>query len=149
VHQGQLEGARVHLPVQLARRPVEPEDARIAAFYEELLAALNATAVGRGEFEILRPRSAWSQNSTDHCFVIVQWQAAPDAFDLVVVNLSAHPSQCYVTPTIAGLGRRGWKMEDLLGEEKYWRSGNEMLARGLYLALPPRGAQLFHFTPAK
>jgi hypothetical protein len=40
-------------------------------------------------------------------------------------------------------------MEDLLGEEKYWRNGNEMAARGLYLALPPRGAQLFHFTPAK
>lgn len=149
VHEGQLEGARVHLPVQLARRPVEPEDARIAAFYEELLAALNATAVGRGEFEILRPRSAWSQNATDHCFVIVQWQSAPDAFDLVVVNLSAQPSQCYVTPTIAGLGRREWKMEDLLGEEKYWRNGSEMLTRGLYLALPPRGAQLFHFTPAK
>lgn len=149
VHEGQLAGARVHLPVQLARRPVEPEDPRISSFYEELIAALNATAVGRGEFEILRPRSAWSQNSTDHCFVIVQWQSAPDAFDLVVVNLSAQPSQCYVTPTIAGLGRREWKMEDLLGEEKYWRNGNEMLTRGLYLALPPRGAQLFHFTPAK
>ena len=149
VHEGQFEGARVRLPVQLARRPVEPEDARIASFYEELFAALNATAVGHGEFEILRPRSAWSQNSTDHCFVIVQWQSTPDAFDLVVVNLSAQPSQCYVTPTVAGLARREWKMLDLLGEEKYWRNGSEMVARGLYLALPPRAAQLFHFTPAK
>ena len=25
---------------------------------------------------------------------------------------------------------------------------NEMAARGLYLALPPRGSQLFHFTLA-
>ena len=91
----------------------------------------------------------WSENSTDHCFVVVQWQAAPDVFDLVVVNLAAQPSQCYVTLTIAGLARREWKMEDLLGEEKYRRNGSEMLARGLYLALPARGAQLFHFTLAK
>ena len=67
----------------------------------------------------------------------------------MVVNLAAQPSQCYVTPSITGLARREWKMEDLLGEEKYWRNGNEMAARGLYLALPPRGAQIFHFTPAK
>jgi glycosidase len=149
LHEGQLEGARVRVPVHLSRRPVERDDARISAFYEELLAALDTTAVGHGEFEILRPRSAWSDNSTDHCFVVVQWQSAPDAFDLVVVNLAAQPSQCYVTPTITGLARREWKMEDLLGEEKYWRNGTEMAARGLYLALPPRGAQLFHFTPAK
>jgi hypothetical protein len=79
----------------------------------------------------------------------VQWQAAPDAFDLVVVNLAAQPSQCYVTPVINGLGRREWKMEDLLGDEKYWRSGTELSVRGLYLALPARGAQLFHFSPAR
>lgn len=149
LHEGQLEGARIRLPVHLSRRPVESEDTRISSFYEELLAALDNSAVGHGEFEILRPRSAWSDNTTDHCFVVVQWQSAPDAFDLVVVNLAAQPSQCYVTPVIAGLARREWKMEDLLGEEKYWRNGTEMQARGLYLALPPRGAQLFHFTPAK
>ena len=149
LHEGQLEGARVRLPVHLSRRPVEGEDAQISSFYEELLAALNNSAVGHGEFEILHPRSAWSENSTDHCFVVVQWQAAPDVFDLVVVNLAAQPSQCYVTLTIAGLARREWKMEDLLGEEKYRRNGSEMLARGLYLALPARGAQLFHFTLAK
>jgi hypothetical protein len=134
--------------VHLSRRPVESEDTQLASFYEKLLAALNYTSVGHGEFKILRPRSAWSENSTEHCFVIVQWQAAPDAFDLVVVNLAAQTSQCYVTPDIKGLARHEWRMEDLLGEEKYWRNGNEMAARGLYLALPPRGSQLFHFTLA-
>ncbi|MBI5801499.1 MAG: alpha-amylase [Verrucomicrobia bacterium] len=149
LHEGQLEGARVRLPVHLSRRPVEREDMQIASFYERLLAAIDNTAVGHGEFAVLRPRAAWSENATDHCFVVVQWQSAPDSFDLVVVNLAAQSSQCYVTPAITGLSRREWKMEDLLGEEKYWRNGTEMQASGLYLALPPRGAQLFHFTPAK
>ncbi len=149
VHHGQLEGTRTQLPVQLGRRPVEHPDPAVTSFYERLLAALRNHAVGRGEFELLRPRSAWSENTSDHCFVIVQWQSEPDAFDLVVVNLAAQPSQCYVTPTIAGLARREWKLEDLLGEEKFWRSGHEMHTRGLYLAVPPRAAQLFHFSPAR
>ncbi len=149
LHEGQLEGACVRLPVHLSRRPVEREDRQLASFYEKLLAALNNSSVGHGDFEILRPRSAWSENSTDHCFVVVQWQSTPDAFDLIVVNLASHPGQCYVSPGIKGLARREWKMEDLLGEEKYWRNGTEMATTGLYLALPPRGAQLFHFTPAK
>lgn len=149
LHHGQLEGTRTRLPVQLGRRPVEPPDPAVTSFYERVLAALRNHAVGRGEFELLRPRSAWSQNTSDHCFVIVQWQSEPDAFDLVVVNLAAQPSQCYVTPTIAGLARREWKLEDLLGEEKFWRSGHEMHTRGLYLAVPPRAAQLFHFSPAR
>jgi len=79
----------------------------------------------------------------------VQWQSSPDAFDLVVVNLAAQSSQCYVTPTVPGLARREWVMKDLLGEEKFWRHGHEMQQRGLYLAVPPRAAQLFHFSPAR
>ncbi len=146
-HEGQMAGARIRLPVHLSRRPVEAEDAQVTWFYKTLLAALDATDVGHGACEILRPRSAWSDNSTDHGFVVVQWQTTPAAFDLIVVNLAAQQGQCYVTPTIPGLARHEWKMKDLLGDEKYWRNGHEMLTRGLYLALPPRGAQLFRFTP--
>lgn len=149
VHHGQLQGARTRLPVQLGRRSSEPPDPELTRFYERLLGALREHSVGRGEFAILRPRSAWSENTSDHCFVIVQWQSSPDAFDLVVVNLAAQTSQCYVTPTVPGLARREWVMKDLLGEEKFWRHGHEMQQRGLYLAVPPRAAQLFHFSPAR
>ena len=38
-------------------------------------------------------------------------------------------------------------MKNLLGDERYERSGKEMQDRGLYLDLPAHGAQLFHFEP--
>ena len=38
-------------------------------------------------------------------------------------------------------------MEDLLGPEKYQRSGKDLQANGLYLDLPEHGAQLFHLGP--
>jgi hypothetical protein len=36
-HEGQFEGSRIKLPVQLARRPEEPVDGSLRAFYRELL----------------------------------------------------------------------------------------------------------------
>ena len=38
-------------------------------------------------------------------------------------------------------------MKDLLGQEYYKRSGDDLQNQGLYLDLPAHGAQLFHFQP--
>lgn len=146
-HEGQLTGARIKTPVQLSRRPCEPPQPQIEAFYERLLTSLEYSAVGRGKFEILRPHPAWPDNSTDHNFVAVQWQSQPDSFDLVVVNLAPHRSQCFVSLTVEGLAQRNWQMKDLLGEEEHQRYGDDLQNQGLYLDLPDHGAQLFHFTP--
>ena len=43
--------------------------------------------------------------------------------------------------------RHYWAMTDLLGEERYKRSGDDLQNQGLYLDLPAHGAQLFHFEP--
>ena len=38
-------------------------------------------------------------------------------------------------------------MKDLLGQEFFKRSGDDLHDQGLYLDLPAHGAQLFHFEP--
>jgi uncharacterized protein YcgL (UPF0745 family) len=38
-------------------------------------------------------------------------------------------------------------MKDLLGQEAYKRSGDDLQSQGLYLDVPPHAAQLFHFEP--
>ena len=77
----------------------------------------------------------------------MQWQTLGPQFDLVVVNLAPQRSQCYVQLTIEDLAAHDWSMKDLLGQEEYERSGQELAATGLYLDLPAQGAQLFHFAP--
>ena len=47
VHEGQLDGRTVHVPVFLGRRPDEPPDRELRAFYEQLLAALADAGVPR------------------------------------------------------------------------------------------------------
>jgi len=147
LYEGQLTGARLRLPVQLGRRPAEPVDAEITAFYGALLKTLQSTAVGHGQGTLLPPRSAWPGNESAKNLVVVQWQATPEAFDLVVVNLSPNPSQCYATLTVPDLARRNWRMRDRLGTEEYQRFGDDLQNQGLYLDLPGHGAQLFHFQP--
>ncbi|PYJ58607.1 MAG: alpha-amylase [Verrucomicrobia bacterium] len=147
VHHGQMTGARIKLPVQLRRRPPEPPRLEIETFYQRLLALLKTSAVGRGKSDLLRPRPAWPDNHTEQNFVVVQWQSQPDCFDLLVVNLAPHRSQCFVSLTVDGLTRRNWLMQDLLGHEEHQRFGDDLQNQGLYLDVDGHGAQLFHFAP--
>jgi glycosidase len=147
LHEGQLSGARLKLPVQLACRPAEARQDEIANLYEQLLTTLPGTAVGQGKGQLSKPRAAWPGNPTVQNFVIVQWQRQVPEFDLVAVNLAPHRSQCYAPLSLEHLASHNWGMKDLLGEESYQRSGDDLQSQGLYLDLPAHGAQLFHFEP--
>ena len=109
---------------------------RLANLYEQLLTTLPGTAVGQGRGELLKPRVAWPDNPTAQNFVVVQWQRRAPEFDLVVVNLAPHRSQCYAPLTIQHLAAHNWAMRDLLGQEYYKRSGDDLQNQGLYLDLP-------------
>lgn len=148
LHEGQLDGAKVHVPVQLLRRPVESPQTEIRAIYEQLLRVLQESAVGSGEPGLLRPREAWPGNPTANGFVLVQWQRQPGEFDLVVVNLAPHRAQCYAPVRLDGSEPARWRLADRLGSERYERTSDELRRRGLYLDVPAHAAQLFHFRAA-
>lgn len=147
LHEGQMTGARVKVPVQLLRRPVEPLQPEIEFMYERLLQTLKTTTVGKGSSRLLRPSSAWPGNPTHRNFVIIQWQATGPEFDLVVVNLASHRSQGYAPIAGQNLAGNNWSLRDLLGTEKHQRVGDDLAREGLYLDLPAHGAQVFHFSP--
>ncbi len=147
LHEGQLTGNTVRVSVHCARRPPPTLDPQVRDWYEKLLGALARTAVGRGEGQAIRANPAWDGNPTWQSFVVFQWQGQGPGFDLAVVNLASHRSQCYAVLTAQGLGEHNYRMRDLLGEETYERRGDDLVRQGLYLDLPEQGAQLFHFEP--
>ena len=149
LHEGQLTGARVKLPVQLARRRAEPPDEAVAKVYEHLLASLSGTAVGRGEAQLLAPRAAWPENPTAQNFIVVQWRMPGPGFDLVIVNLAPHRSQGYVPLAVPELAAHNWSLRDLLGPDTYERFGADLASQGLYLDVAALGAQVFHFEPLR
>jgi hypothetical protein len=143
-HDGQLEGRRVKLPVQLLRRPEETPDPELLSFHRALFELLGRPALRAGSFRTLEPRPAWEGNATHDGLVAHRWEH-PEGHVLVVVNLGATPAQCKLTVDLAGIGGRSVTLRDPIASASFTRDGDEMLdpARGLYVDLPGFGFHAF------
>src|SRR5262245_7029730 len=144
VHEGQLEGRKVRLPVFLARRPDEEPDADLRAFYERLFAALDDPVFRSGEWQ-LAERSGWEGNDTWQNLVAWGWRADGPR-KLVVVNLGDAPATGHVSLPWDDLRGRTWRLDDASGGEVYERTGDD-LRDGLYVSLDPWAWSLFDLTP--
>jgi glycosidase len=143
VHEGQLEGRTVQLPVFLARRPVEPADADVRAFYERLLAALRDEVFREGEWSLAELRG-WAGNNTWESLVAWGWRGA--SHKLVVVNLGERQASGHVSLPWNDLRGRTWLLHDASDGRRYERSGDDV-RDGLYVALEPWHWHVFDLTP--
>lgn len=141
LHQGQFEGYRVRLPVFLARRPAEPDDPSLRAFYRRLLPILRLPALRDGEWRACA-LNGWPDNTSFENLVAWCWRAGDDRA-VVVVNLSAQPAQARVQLPWPDLAQQNWVFEDRLAGQSYERNGDELLNMGLYVDLPSWGRHIF------
>lgn len=142
---GQLGGARIQPSVHLRRRAVEPPDPALNAFYQRLLEVIRFQSEGP-EWRWLWPAEAWAGNGTFCDFVSFAWNSGGRPVLLVAVNYSDHRSQCYVPMPFGELAGRTATLSDALGDDVYERSGDELLARGLYLDVPAWKAHAFRIA---
>jgi hypothetical protein len=145
-HQGQFEARKKRISPHLVRAPQEPVDAALQGFYEALLAVLRDPVGRDGDWRLVDCVPAWEGNWTSECFIAWWWQGADGRRRLVAVNYAASQSQCYVRIPFADLCGRTVRLEDRLGPARYDRAGDELLARGLYLDMPPWGYHVFEAT---
>jgi len=142
-HQGQLEGRQTRISPHLVRAPLEPTDAALKAFYDRLLASLRRPSLGDGQWQLLACHPAWDGNGTSDAFLAFLWIGEDLDRVLVTVNYAAHQSQCYVPVPIPDLAGHRVRLTDLLSAATYDRSGDELIARGLYLDVPSWGYHAF------
>jgi len=146
LHDGQLEGRRVRLPVQLGRRPVEPEDGDLQTCYRRLLSAVDTPAIRDGEWRLCE-RSGWPDNQS--CMNLVAWcWRTGEERRVVVVNLSEARSQGRIRVPWDDLAGRLWRLTDVLSESVYERDGDEMRDVGLYVDLEGWAYHLLSLTPS-
>jgi hypothetical protein len=141
-HEGQLEGRKVHVSMHVGRRPDEPPDRALRAFYDRLLAVLARPEVHEGSWRLCECRAAWPENPTWDRFVVMSWELAGGRRLLTAVNYGATQAQCYTQFPFAGLGRKV-VLRDLLGDARFERDGAELTSKGLFLDLPPWGRNAF------
>ena len=144
VHEGQLEGRKVHVPVFLGRRPAEEPDTELRAFYEHLLGALRDPVLRTGEWQLGGLRG-WDGNDGWRSLAAWGWRG-DEPRKLVVVNLGASPAAGLVSLPWDDLRGRTWRLADASTGETYERNGDD-LRDGLYVALDPWHWHLFDLTP--
>ncbi len=147
IHDGEVEGRRLKLPVQLARRAREPVDAGLQTFYLRLLTAVQEPIFRRGSWRFLNVRQAWDGNPTASNFLAHAWEAPGLEAMLVAVNFSETRGQCYADCARPEFAGKSVELVDLLSESRFTRSGADLIQKGLYLDLPPYGFHIFRVVP--
>jgi len=145
-YEGELEGRKVHPSMHVGRRPAEPVDQELRAFYERLLACLRRPEAHDGEWRLESCRPAWQGNGTHAQFIVSSWQQGERRL-LAAVNYGGTQAQCYVTLAMSGLPGRTFELIDLLGDAQYERRGDDLAGNGLYLDMPAWGHQVFDVRP--
>jgi hypothetical protein len=144
LHQGQLEGASLRIPVQLARRTIEPP--RFDGFYPRLLGVLKHPVFDEGQWRLLSARPAWPGNDSHAKMITYCWRHGEHR-RLIALNLDDHRSQGYVPLHELQLTPAPWRFRDELGTEVFLRDGAELLQKGIYLDMPALGYHLFAVEP--
>ena len=142
-HDGQFQGRKKRISPHLCRKPDEPINTALEEFYDRLLAVIRRPVVREGSWRLLECLPAWEGNWTNDCFIAYAWESASGERLVVAVNYAPNTSQCYVRVPFADLADGQWRLEDLLSDERYDRSGAELASRGLYLDVPPWRPHVF------
>ncbi|PJF40971.1 MAG: alpha-amylase [Phototrophicales bacterium] len=145
-HEGQFQGHKIKLPVQLGRRPKESSNAQLYAFYRKLLVEAQDSVYQLGAWVRRNVIPAWPGNESNGNLIAYTWEQGNDR-RLIVVNYSNTLSQGRVPITNFGLEPILWKLTDVLNNAVYEREGHRMVTDGLYIELEPFHAHIFHFEP--
>jgi len=135
LHEGQIEGRKVRVPVFLSRRPTETVDEPVADFFRRLLAAVRPKLFREGAWAIC-PCTGWPDNQS--CLSLLAWcWSRVTERSLIVINYSGFPAQGLVHVPWEDLKGQDCVLSDQITGEAYIRNGSQLSETGLYVELAP------------
>ncbi|MBN1866839.1 alpha-amylase [Candidatus Sumerlaeota bacterium] len=146
-HDGQFEGRRVFLPIQLDKRPNESVDRSLRTFYDKIFAVMREPVMHMGGFDLLEILPAWTDNPT-HRFVVAYCRTFGDERRLIVANVSDTQSQAFCRILAQQIEAPVFEFRDLLSDVVYRRDRAALLEKGMYFDLAPGASHIFDVRPA-
>jgi hypothetical protein len=143
IHDGQYEGKKIKLPVQLGREREEPRRKDMTQFYKRLLQIRRSTILQKGTWQLLQPVSAWEGNGSYRNYLTWIW-IHQHTYLLVSINYSHFKSQCRIFLDIPRLPPL-IMMNDLLGGMSYRKETKELLTAGLFIEREAYEGHIFYF----
>ena len=148
LHQGQISGRRIKLPVQINRGAEENSHPLLARFYRRLLNEVRSEIYRAGRWQLREPQAIHSHDSTHAKLIAYTWQHDETA-RLVIINLSGEWSRAWLDLSDwRWLAGRRWRLCDLLSESFVFQDGDSILREGVLLEVPPSSAQILRFDQA-
>jgi hypothetical protein len=145
-HDGQLEGRRVQVPMQLRRRPAEPVDQVLQEFYLKLLDCLQRPELGEGRWQLREIHPAPAGKFPPDHLLAFWWAGTAGQHLLVAVNYGPAPGQGYVDLAGTDPGEDRVKFKDLLSAAADKEEGPDLSSRGFSLDLPAWGLRVVALT---
>ena len=145
LHQGQLSGRRIKLPVQINRGAKETSLPLLARFYRRLLREVRSEVYRSGAWQLREARPIQSGDYTQANLIAYSWEQG-ETTRLVIINLSSEWSRARLD--LSGwnwLARERWRLCDLLSESFLFQDGDSLVREGLLLEVPPASAQILRF----
>lgn len=142
-HEGQLDGRKIKLPVQLGRRPTEQVSGPLRTFYTRLLACVVHPVFQQGTWKLLGAKPAWHENHSWQNFLAFWWHEKSSGARMIVVNYAPHNGQCYIQLELEGVEGRQVEFRDLLGTAVHVRERSALTTKGMYFDLPGYAIHLF------
>lgn len=143
-YDGQFEGKKTKLPVQLGREPVEKPSVMVQTYYDKLLEITKEEIFKKGEWQLLNPLNTDPENLSGDNFLTWQWSLGTE-MRIVVINYSHSTSQCRLKLDLP-TSLNEIALKDLLTGAVYKRSVKEISEPGLFIELKGYQSHIFALT---
>jgi hypothetical protein len=141
---GQFEGKKTKLPLQLGREPDEKISKTISEHYNKLLLITKAEIFKYGTWVMLEPDKAAENNFSSEFMFAWQWKFK-NQNRVIIINFSDSTSQCRLKFDL-NINANEIILKDLLTGERYYRNVSEIRTIGLFVELKSFHSHIFSFT---
>ena len=138
---GQFEGRKIKLPLQLGREPQETVNEDLQKFYKKLLTITSQRIFKSGDWKLLKVNPSWENNLSFNNILAWELRFGSER-RIVVVNYSSSTSTCRLMLDVVGYVEE-FILLDLLNDVAYNRSAEEIYRLGLYVELKPYQSHIF------
>jgi len=140
---GQLEGEKIKLPVQLGREPDEEINPEIQIFYNLLLTITKSKIFKSGDWNLINVFTAGEDDKTHKNILAWEWKYKNER-RIVFVNYSNITSVCKARLDIQN-SNKDIIFNDLLNDESYMRTTDEIMGTGLFIKLKGYQSHIFKY----
>jgi hypothetical protein len=146
IHEGQMEGNEIKLPIQLGKKPIETENAEIHQFYENLLDIFPSKDFNEAKW-VMCELDPIDDNS--YLDVIAYIWSLSEQRKLIVVNYSLKHIKAHVKIPNIDYKSSYWLFKDLLHNREYRYSGKDLSLNGLYIELDAWKSHVFEIEEVR